>query len=56
LQEECLEDWWASMPSDILQQYEYLIDQLGSAQANQFLFGTHGLVQQWCMGIFQESL
>ncbi|NBO87895.1 MAG: DNA helicase UvrD, partial [Burkholderiaceae bacterium] len=36
LQEECLEDWWASMPSDILQQYEYLIDQLGSAQANQF--------------------
>ena len=46
LQEECLEDWWASMPSDILQQYEYLIDQLGSAQANQFLFGTHGLVQQ----------
>ncbi len=46
LQQECLEDWWTSMPPEIEHHYEYLIDQLGSIQANQFLLGANGLVQQ----------
>lgn len=46
LQQECLEDWWASMPTDVLSAYEYLLEQLGSAQAHQFLLGANGLVQQ----------
>ncbi len=46
LQQECLDDWWVSMPAEVLHHYEYLIDQLGSAQAHQFLTGANGLMQQ----------
>ena len=46
LQQECLDDWWVSMPAEVLRHYEYLIDQLGSAQAHQFLTGANGLMQQ----------
>ncbi len=46
LQQECLEDWWASIPADVLPDYEYLIEQLGSTQAHQFLLGANGLIQQ----------
>lgn len=46
LQQECLEDWWASISTDVLPDYEYLIEQLGSVQAHQFLLGANGLVQQ----------
>jgi len=55
LQQECLEDWWASIPSEVLQDYEYLIDQLGSAQAHQFLLGANGLVQQKGAWVFFQK-
>ena len=55
LQQECLEDWWASIPTDVLPDYEYLIEQLGSAQAYQFLLGANGLVQQKGAWVFFQK-
>ncbi len=55
LQNECLEDWWASMPTELLSHYELLLNQLGSQQTQQFLLGASSLLRQKGAWVFFEK-
>ena len=46
LLDECLEDWWGDLPSDLRVHYDILLKQLGASNTDKFLMGSYGLMKQ----------
>jgi len=46
LLEECLDDWWGDLPSDLKTHYDVLLQQLGASNTEKFLMGNYGLMKQ----------
>ena len=46
LQEECLQDWWGGMSTDLKAQYDVLLKHLGSYNALHLLMGKGSLLKQ----------
>ena len=46
LLEECLDDWWGDLPSDLRAHYDVLLQQLGATNTDKFLMGNYGLMKQ----------
>ncbi len=46
LLEECLDDWWGDLPTDLKAHYDVLLNQLGASNTQKFLMGNYGLMKQ----------
>jgi ATP-dependent helicase/nuclease subunit A len=46
LQEECMQDWWGDLPTDLKKHYDVLLREFGAFETNQFLMGNYSLFKQ----------
>ena len=46
LQTDCLDDWWANMPTSLKAHYDVLLENLGAHETQQFLLGHYSLFKQ----------
>jgi len=46
LLEECLDDWWGDLPSDLKAHYDVLLKHLGASNTEKFLMSNYGLMKQ----------
>lgn len=46
LQEECMEDWWGSLPDNLKKHYDVLLAEFGAHETQKFLMGNYSLFKQ----------
>ena len=46
LQEECMEDWWGSLPENLKMHYDVLLEEFGAFETQKFLMGNYSLFKQ----------
>ena len=46
LQEECMQDWWGDLRTDLKKQYDVLLKEFGAFETDKFLMGNYSLFKQ----------
>ena len=46
LQEECMQDWWGDLSTDLKKHYDVLLKEFGAFEADKFLMGNYSLFKQ----------